>query len=187
MNSEDIVQDEKTPEHHQEILNTSSESQEINSAPTQQEEQDLMAQLNHAEENYKRALADNENLRRRHTEELSQAHKYAINKFAQELLSVKDSLEMALADQSGQFENLKFGVDLTLKQLSSAFEKAHIQEIAPTIADKLDPHLHQAIGVENHDEIPTQHVIRVMQKGYILNERILRPAMVIASKGLENS
>ena len=127
-----------------------------------------------------RAKAETENMRRRAAEDVVNAQKFAIQKFASELLAVKDSLEMALLDQSGQFDTLKFGVDLTLKQLASAFDKGQISEINP-LGDKLDPHKHQAISQEESDaEAGT--VVRVMQKGYLLAERILRPAMVVVAK-----
>jgi len=127
-----------------------------------------------------RAKAETENMRRRAAEDVVNAQKFATQKFASELLAVKDSLEMALLDQSGQFENLKFGVDLTLKQLVSAFEKGQISEINP-LGEKLDPHKHQAISQEESDaEAGT--VLRVMQKGYLLADRILRPAMVVVAK-----
>jgi len=140
----------------------------------------LEAELDQMKDQFLRSKAEMENLRRRHLEELSSAQKYAINKFALELLGVKDSLEMALCDQSGQFDSLKFGVDLTLKQLVSAFEKAQIQEINP-LGQALDPHKHQAISSEESDAEPNS-VVRVMQKGYAVSERLLRPAMVVVAK-----
>jgi molecular chaperone GrpE len=140
----------------------------------------LEAELNDAKDQYLRSKAEMENLRRRHQEELSNAHKYAINKFALELLGVKDSLEMALTDQSGQFDSLKFGVDLTLKQLIGAFDKAQIQEINP-LGEALDPHKHQAISSEVSDAEPNT-IVRVMQKGYAVSDRLLRPAMVVVAK-----
>jgi len=90
-------------------------------------------------------------------------------------------LEMALADQSGQFDNLKFGVDLTLKQLVSAFEKGQIEEINPLLGQSLDPRKHQAITSEEADIAPNT-VVRVMQKGYAVADRLLRPAMVVVAK-----
>jgi molecular chaperone GrpE len=87
---------------------------------------------------------------------------------------------MALADQSGQFDSLKFGVDLTLKQLSGAFEKVQIQEINP-LGEALDPHKHQAISSEEADAAPNT-ILRVMQKGYVVADRLLRPAMVVVAK-----
>jgi len=143
----------------------------------------LEAELNDVKDQFLRTRAEMENLRRRHAEELASSQKYAINKFAQELLSVRDSLEMALADQSGQFDALKFGVDLTLKQLVGAFEKAQIQEINP-LGEALDPHKHQAISSEVSDAEPNT-VVRVMQKGYAIADRLLRPAMVVVAKKAE--
>ena len=140
----------------------------------------LEAELAEAKEQFLRAKAETENQRRRGQDEVVKAQKFAIEKFASELLAVKDSLEMALQDQSGQFENLKFGVDLTLKQLLAAFERSQITEINP-LGDKLDPHRHQAISTEESDAEPNS-VIRVMQKGYLITDRVLRPAMVVVAK-----
>ncbi|MGL6072279.1 nucleotide exchange factor GrpE [Craterilacuibacter sp.] len=141
---------------------------------------DLEVEVATLKDQYLRSLADLENLRRRSQEDVAAAHKYAINKFLQEMLPVKDSLEMAVQDQSGQFENIKFGVDLTLKQLVAAFEKSQISEINP-LGQKLDPHQHAAMSLEESDaEAGT--VIRVLQKGYMVAERVLRPAMVVVAK-----
>ncbi|PTU64092.1 MULTISPECIES: nucleotide exchange factor GrpE [Chromobacterium] len=128
-----------------------------------------------------RARADLENQRRRGQEDVAAAHKYAISKFAGELVSVKDYLEMALLDQSGQIDTLKMGVDMTLKQLVSAFDKAQIKDIAPQAGDKLDPHQHQAMSAEEADAEPNT-IVRVMQKGYQISDRVLRPAMVVVAK-----
>ena len=100
---------------------------------------------------------------------------------ATELLPVRDSLEMALADTSGQFDTLKNGVELTLKQLVAAFEKVQLAEINP-MGEKLDPHKHQAISVVEA-EAEANTVVAVMQKGYALADRVLRPAMVMVAKG----
>lgn len=127
-----------------------------------------------------RAKAETENIRRRAAEDVQNAHKYAINKFVAELLPVKDSLEMALSDQSGQFETLKQGVEITLKQLALAFEHSQVVEINP-IGQKLDPHQHQAMTTEESDAEPNT-VTRVMQKGYLVADRVVRPAMVVVSK-----
>ncbi len=140
----------------------------------------LEAELAEAKEQFLRAKAETENLRRRAQEDVVNAQKFAIQKFASELISVKDSLEMALLDQSGQFDTLKFGVDLTLKQLVSAFEKGQISEINP-LNEKLDPHRHQAISAEESDA-EANTIIRVMQKGYLIADRVLRPAMVVVAK-----
>lgn len=125
------------------------------------------------------AKAEAENNRRRALEEIDKARKFAVEKFAIELLAVKDSLEMALADQTGEVDALKNGVELTLKQLVAAFEKAHLSEISP-MGDKLDPHKHQAISMMPSDA-EANTVVQVMQKGYELAGRVIRPAMVIVA------
>lgn len=143
----------------------------------------LAAELAEANDQFLRARAEMENLRRRASEDVQNAAKFAINNFAKELLTVKDSLEMALLDQSQQFDALKMGVDLTLKQLIAAFDKAQIKEVDP-LGQKLDPHLHHAISAEASDIEPNT-VIRVLQKGYTVADRVLRPAMVIVSKAAD--
>ena len=131
-----------------------------------------------------RSAAAEQNLRRRHQEELQSAHKFAGQKFAAEMLPVKDYLEMALLDQSGNFEALKMGVQMTLAELQKAFDATQIKEINPQPGDKLDPHQHQAMQAEEGDAEPNT-VVRVLKKGYTLSERVLRPAMVVVSKAAE--
>lgn len=128
-----------------------------------------------------RGLANEQNLRRRHQEEILATHKFAGQKFAAEMLPVKDYLEMALLDQSGNFEALKMGVQMTLAELQKAFDATQIKEINPQPGDKLDPHQHQAMQAEEGDAEPNT-VVRVLKKGYTLSERVLRPAMVVVSK-----
>ena len=131
-----------------------------------------------------RAAANEQNLRRRHQDEIQAAHKFASQKFATELLTVRDYLEMALLDQSQNFDALKMGVSMTLAELVKAFEKAQIEEINPAVGDKLDPHTHQAMqAVESEQEANT--VVSVMKKGYSLSGRVLRPAMVVVAKAAE--
>ena len=124
-----------------------------------------------------RAKAETENVRRRGVDEVDKARKFAVEKFAGELLAVKDSLEAALATgDSATLDSLKSGVELTLRQLVSVFEKQNLIEINP-LGQKFDPNLHQAIGMaEGEGEANTVAV--VLQKGYQLNERVLRPALV---------
>lgn len=132
------------------------------------------------EDAFLRAKAESDNQRRRAQEDVAKTHKFAIEKLARELIPVKDSLEMALLDNSS-IENIKAGVDLTLKQLTAAFEKSQLTEINP-LGLKLDPHQHQAISmIESDAEANT--VVQVMQKGYLLADRVVRPAMVVVSKG----
>lgn len=134
-----------------------------------------------------RAKAETENMRRRAMEDVDKARKFAVENFAGELLAVKDSLEAALAADSPSIENLKDGVELTLKQLSAVFGKFSLHDIEP-LGEKFDPHLHQAIQMVDSGE-PVNTVVTVLQKGYRLHDRTLRPALVMVSngKGTENA
>jgi len=127
-----------------------------------------------------RAKAETENVRRRAQEDVTKAHKFAAEKFAGELLAVKDSLEAALANDNQTAEALKAGVELTLKQLVAAFEKSSVNELNP-LGEKFDPHFHQAIAMVDAEQ-DANTVVTVLQKGYALNERILRPALVTVAK-----
>jgi molecular chaperone GrpE len=127
-----------------------------------------------------RAKAETENVRRRAQEDVAKAHKFAAEKFATELLAVKDSLEAALANETQTAEALKAGVELTLKQLVAAFEKSAVAEISP-LGEKFDPHRHQAISMVDAEQ-EANTVVSVLQKGYALNDRILRPALVTVAK-----
>ncbi len=126
------------------------------------------------------AKAEGENIRRRAQEDIAKAQKFAVERFSSEVLAVKDSLEAGLAVQTENVESFKNGMELTLKQLSSVFEKFNIKEINP-VGEKLDPHKHQAIGMVESEQEPTT-VVSVMQKGYTLNDRVLRPALVMVAK-----
>lgn len=130
---------------------------------------------------YVRAVADAENARRRAQEDVARAHKYGIEAFAESLLAVKDSLEMALAADTPSVENLREGVEATLRLLGSAFEKNRLKEIDPQ-GEKFDPNLHQAISTVPSSAIQppvaANHVAHVLQKGYMINDRVLRPALV---------
>lgn len=129
------------------------------------------------------AKAEGENIRRRAAEDVSKAHKFAVERFSNEMLAVKDSLEAGLAVETATVESFKSGMELTHKQLSSVFEKFNISEINP-LGEKLDPHKHQAIGILDSDQ-PANTVVSVMQKGYVLNDRVLRPALVMVAKAKE--
>jgi molecular chaperone GrpE len=127
------------------------------------------------------AKAEGENIRRRAVEDVSKAQKFAVERFSNEMLAVMDSLQAGLAVQTENVESFKSGMELTLKQLTSVFEKFNISEINP-VGEKLDPHKHQAIGMVDSDQ-PANTVVSVMQKGYALNDRVLRPALVMVAKG----
>ncbi len=132
-------------------------------------------------DNWLRAKAETENVRRRAQDDISKAHKFAAEKFAESMLPVKDSLEAALATNEQTVDALKSGVELTLKQLASAFEKSKVVEINP-VGEKFDPHRHQAISMIPSDQ-EANTVVTVLQKGYLLSERVLRPALVMVSQG----
>ena len=127
-----------------------------------------------------RAKAETENVRRRAQEDIVKAGKFAADKFAQAMLPVKDSLEAALATENATLESFKEGVELTLKQLVAAFQSANVTEVNP-VGEKFDPNKHQAISAIEADGEPNT-VLTVLQKGYLLNERTMRPALVVVSK-----
>ncbi len=127
-----------------------------------------------------RAKAETENVRRRAQEDITRASKFAAEKFASTILPVKDSLEAALAVENQTLEKLKEGVELTLKQLAAAFEGAGLTEEDP-VGQKFDPNRHQAITTVESSQEPNT-VVTVLQKGYLLHERVIRPALVIVAK-----
>jgi len=132
-----------------------------------------------------RVIAEPENVRKQAQNDLAKAHKYAIERFAQDLLTVKDALELSLATPNATIEALKDGVELTLKNLNAAFDKARIVEIDPT-GEKYDRHRHQAMTMIESAE-PAGTVVQVFQKGYLLNDRVLRPALVAVAKAKDGS
>lgn len=141
---------------------------------------ELEAALEEAKASVLYVKAEGENIRRRAMDDIDKARKFALEKFSNELLAVKDSLDAALLIEAADVKSYKDGVELTAKQLSSVFDKFNIAEINPA-GEKFDPNKHQAISMlENSGEPNT--VINVLQKGYTLNERVLRPALVMVAK-----
>ncbi len=144
--------------------------------------QDKLAQTHDA---YVRGLAETENIRRRAVEDVAKAHKFAIESFAEALIPAKDSLEMALTVPNQTLESLREGVEATLRQLSAGFEKGKLQEINP-VGEKFDPHRHQAVsmvpGSSSDPAVPSNHVVSVLQKGYLIADRVLRPALVVVAQ-----
>jgi molecular chaperone GrpE len=134
---------------------------------------------------YTRSLAEVQNIRRRSAEDVSKAHKFAVESFAESLLPVRDSLEMSLKLENLTMESLKEGVEATLRQLASAMDKNKVIELNP-VGEKLDPNRHQAISMVPGDStdpaVPSGHVVSVLQKGYLINERLLRPALVTVAQ-----
>ena len=129
-----------------------------------------------------RARADADNTRKQAQADIAKTYKYAIEKFAEDLLPVKDALEQTLAAEKVTPETLKSGAELTLKALQSAFGRAQITEINPA-GEKFDPHRHQAMMTVESRE-PPNTVVTVYQKGYLINDRVLRPALVAVAKSV---
>ncbi len=140
------------------------------------------ATVNEQHDQLLRVHAEAENVRRRAQEEVSKARKFGIESFAESLVPVKDSLEAALAQADQTVDTLREGVEVTLKQLAAAFERNLLKEIAPAQGDKFDPHLHQAISSIPAQQ-PANTVVQVLQKGYAIADRTLRPALVVVSAG----
>ena len=141
---------------------------------------ELEVQLAEAQAAVLYVKAEGENIRRRALDDIEKARKFALEKFSNELLAVKDSLDAALLIETAEVQSYKDGVKLTANQLASVFDKFNIAEINP-LGEKFDPNKHQAISMlENSGEPNT--VTQVLQKGYTLNDRVLRPALVMVAK-----
>ncbi len=138
--------------------------------------------LHEKEDAWLRAKAETENVRRRAATDLAQSRKFALESFAAELLSVMDSLEAAQQVKEATLDSYRSGVALTARQLAAVFEKFNVTEINPANNEKFDPNRHQAIASIENDAVPANTVLTVMQKGFALHERILRPALVTVSK-----
>jgi len=152
--------------------------------PLEQQLAEALATISQMREQHRdqlmRTLADAENARKRYQAEAANAQKYALERFAEELLPVVDSLGAALKTRDVS------GIELTLRQLKSALEKASVREIDPKPGERFDPHRHQAMAAVEADSEPNT-VVAVMQKGYSLHDRVLRPALVTVSKAVEKS
>lgn len=142
---------------------------------------EAQARIEEQRDAWMRALAETENVRKRAQADIAAAHKFAVERFVESLLPVCDSLEAALGSAEASPESLRSGIELTLKQLRAALEKAHVSEIVPAAGERFDPHRHQAISMVEADAEPNS-VIAVMQKGYSLHERVIRPALVTVAK-----
>ncbi len=131
-----------------------------------------------------RLQAELDNLRKRHDRELENAHKYALERFVSELLPVRDSMELGLSaaqEENASVEKLREGTELTLKLLSDVMEKFNVQQIDPQ-GEPFNPELHQAMSIQPRDDVPPNTVVTVVQRGYTLNGRLVRPAMVMVSQ-----
>ena len=175
-NSQDMTQETPTAE-------PAAESAASNGAAPSAEQKlaEAEARLAELQDSFLRAKAESENMRRRAQEDIAKAHKFAIESFAEAMVPVKDSLEMALKVETPSIDSLKEGVEMTLKQLVSAFDKNRLLEVNPQPGDKLDPMKHQAISMVPSDQ-EANTIVSVLQKGYTIADRLLRPALVTVSQ-----
>jgi molecular chaperone GrpE len=181
-----VAKEEVKPEEHDIEAEMLEEEEALVEAEEQLVEQINLAQQK-ADENWElllRTKADMENLRRRTQKDLENAHKYGIERFVSELLPVMDSIELGLSVDDPSVESIREGMDLTVNMVNQLFEKFNIEAVNP-IEAKFDPEFHQAMTMQPTDEVEPNTVISVMQKGYLLNGRLVRPAMVIVSKAVE--
>lgn len=180
-----MTQENPNRPSEQEIPTEESQQEAVESAlqepnTPEQEIAQLQEKLTEAQDSFLRAKAEGENIRRRAAEDVTKAHKFAIESFAEHLVPVADSLYAALNAEAVDAKAFKEGLEITLKQLLSAFEKGRMSEINPGIGDKFDPHHHQAIAsVPSEQEANT--IVSVLQKGYTVADRVLRPALVTVS------
>ena len=179
-NDTDDIQNQEELNLNEESLSENPSSANLNENQTDQTN-DYELQIEELKNQVLYAKAETENVRRRGFEDAEKTRKYALESFSQELLTVKDSLEASLNSETIDLTTLKDGVELTLKQLNSVFEKFNIDEINP-IDEKFNPNEHQAISMIESEDKEANTILNVLQKGYKLNERVIRPAMVVVSK-----
>ncbi len=169
---------------------------EVDSGVAEQSADDLAQLLDQArakaDEHYEqlvRAHAELDNLKKRHARDLENAHKFALEKFVADLLGVWDSLELghsAALDETANLEKLREGTELTLKMLSDVMIKFGVEQIDP-IDQPFDPEFHQAMSMQPRGDVPPNTVVAVVQKGCLLNGRLVRPAMVMVSQAADSA
>ncbi len=184
--TDDSIVNETT--HEQEDAQPQADASEPNTnEPVQELDQQLEDAQQQAAEYHDKMLrmqAEMENLRKRTERDVSNAHKYAVEKFANDLLQVKDSLELGLSTEDINIEKLQEGTELTLKMLCNSFEKFSLEEVNP-VGEAFDPNLHEAMTMQESADHKPNTVLTVVQKGYTLHGRLIRPAMVIVAKAAE--
>jgi molecular chaperone GrpE len=179
-NDTDDIQNQEELNLNEESISENPSSANLDENQTDQTN-DYELQIEELKNQVLYAKAETENVRRRGFEDAEKTRKYALESFSQELLTVKDSLEASLNSETIDLTTLIDGVELTLKQLNSVFEKFNIDEINP-IDEKFNPNEHQAISMIESEDKEANTILNVLQKGYKLNERVIRPAMVVVSK-----
>ncbi len=179
--------EKKKPEQEKQLPHPSYEELEAQLLATEKQLDDSKGQLAKLEEQKIYQLAEMDNIQRRTKRDIENAYKFSLEKFIKELLPVKDSLETALAHAKSEEQNAALsGIQLTLKQLQSLLEKNGVKSIEPA-GQPFDSHFHEAmLAEESNDEAPNT-IIRVLQKGYLLHERLMRPALVVVAKAKEKT
>jgi len=147
---------------------------------------DAQARVEEQKDAWIRAVAESENVRKRARADVEAAHKFAVERMAESLLPVMDSLEATLTAAEGAPQALRDGVELTVRQLKAAFQKAGLTEILPAAGERFDPHKHQAMAAVEAANAEPNTIVAVMLKGYRLHDRVLRPALLTVAKALEN-
>ncbi len=186
--SEPLTEAEQMNQQQQQASESEQMTQEGQQDSIEVLKQELEEAQQKSQENWDKAVrvqADMENLKRRTQKDVENAHKFALEKFSKELLNVVDSLELGIQAASGDtpdVEKLKEGMELTLKQLQAVLKKFNIEALDPT-GEPFNPEHHQAMSMQPSDEHEPNTVVNVFQKGYLLNDRLIRPAMVVVSKG----
>jgi molecular chaperone GrpE len=179
--ADQVVEDENQADSEEEAQ---LDSPEKNADSLESQLEDAQAKATDNWSQYLRAKAEMDNLRRRNIKDVENAHKYGLEKFATEMLPVLDGIGMGLSVEDASAESLREGMELTMNMLEKMMEKLGIEEIDP-INEKFDAAKHQAMSVQPNADVEPNTVIAVMQKGYSLNERLIRPAMVMVSKAVE--
>jgi len=170
-----------------EINTAETDVDAVESPDTDDELAAAQAEIAKLKDAFLRAKAEEDNVRRRAEKDVANGRKFAVEGFAKEMLNVYDSLKLAVSveladDADGAIKSVHEGVGITLKQLNSAFAKFSLAEINPVTGDKLDPNLHQAMTMVESEEIESGCIINVIQAGFQLHDRLLRPAMVVVAK-----
>jgi molecular chaperone GrpE len=179
--ADQVVEDQNQADSQEEAQ---LDSPEKNADSLESQLEDAQAKASDNWNQYLRAKAEMDNLRRRNIKDVENAHKFGLEKFATEMLPVLDGISMGLAVEDASAESLREGMELTMNMLEKMMEKLGIEEIDP-INEKFDAARHQAMSVQPNAEVEPNTVIAVMQKGYSLNDRLIRPAMVMVSKAVE--
>jgi len=169
------------------VAETSEEQAANGSSGDNPELEAAQAEITKLKDAFLRAKAEEDNVRRRAEKEVANSRKFAVEGFSKEMLNVYDSLKLAcsveLADDADEsIQGVHEGVQITLKQLNSAFDRFSIKEIAPAAGDKLDPNLHQAMSMVESEDVESGCILTVIQSGFELHDRLLRPAMVVVAK-----